>query len=96
MVLIAVPQPHNSPYPVSDRHVSFTEMIYHVGLVRQDIRDLKAVLTEQRKEDAEEAEGQRAADASELEGRRRSWRWAVGIAVAASTSASSLIIQITH
>ena len=82
MVLIVVP--HDSPYPPSDRHVSFTEMIYHLGLVRQDIRDIKALITQQREDDA-----------SEVEGRRRSWRWAAGIAVAAATSAADLIIQVT-
>lgn len=90
-----MPQPHDSPYPPSDRHVSFTEMIYHLGLIRQDIRDIKALITQERNADASEAEGQRAAAANAIEGRRRSWRWAVGIAVAAGTSAASLIIQVT-
>ena len=80
-----MPQPHASPYPVSERHVTFTEMTYHLGLVRQDIRDLKNVLTQER-----------ADEASEVEGRRRSWRWAAGIAIAAATSVADLIIQVTR
>lgn len=85
-------RPHEPPYgPVratqyssaNDRHVSWSEMIYHIDLLRDDIKD---VLEEFRVQHAEwRADRNRAAATA---------RWLIGLVATTALTVSALVIDL--